>query len=94
METNDLAQTRDSVADSIRDYLSHNFLFSERGFEYGDDASFLEHGIVDSFGFAELLNWVEEKFSISVADDEIVPDNFDSVSKLTAFILAKQTGGA
>ena len=87
-------ETYDAVAAKIRDYLSQNFLFSEQGFEYEDDASFLELGIIDSFGFVELLHWVEEEFSISVADDEIVPDNFDSVRKLTSFILGKQSGGA
>ena len=68
-------------------------MFSEQGFEYEDDASFLELGIIDSFGFMELLHWVEEEFSISVADDELVPDNFDSVRKLSSFILGKQSGG-
>ena len=83
----------DAVAAQIRDYLSRNFLFSEQGFQYEDDASFLELGIIDSFAFMELLHWVEEEFSISVADDEVVPDNFDSVRKLSSFILGKQSGG-
>jgi acyl carrier protein len=86
-------ETYDAVANKIREYLSQNFLFSDHGFTYEDDASFLELGIVDSFGFMELLHWVEHEFSISVADDELVPDNFDSVSKLSSFILGKQSGG-
>ena len=83
----------DAVAAKIRDYLSRNFLFSEQGFQYEDDASFLELGIIDSFAFVELLHWVEKEFSISVADDEVVPDNFDSVRKLSSFILGKQSAG-
>ena len=86
-------ETYDGVANKIRDYLSRNFLFSEQGFTYEDDASFLELGIIDSFGFMELLHWVGHEFSISVADDELVPDNFDSVRKLSSFILGKQSGG-
>ena len=93
METYDTVETYDIVAAKIREYLSRNFLFSENGFEYEDDASFLELGIIDSFGFAELLHWVEEEFSISVADDEIVPDNFDSLRKLSSFILGKKSDG-
>ena len=77
----------------IRDYLSQNFLFSDEGFKYEDDASFLELGIIDSFGFMELLQWVEHEFSIPVADDELVPDNFDSVRKLSSFILGKKSDG-
>ncbi len=87
-------ETYEAVAAKIRDYLSRNFLFSDHGFEYDDDASFLELGIIDSFGFMELLQWVQEGFSISVADDELVPDNFDSIRKLSSFILGKKSGGA
>ncbi|MFA5054395.1 MAG: acyl carrier protein [Parcubacteria group bacterium] len=83
----------DAVAVKIREYLSRNFLFSDEGFDYADDASFLELGIIDSFAFIELLHWVEEEFSISVADDELVPDNFNSVRKLSSFIIGKQSGG-
>jgi acyl carrier protein len=87
-------KTYDTVAAHIRDYLSRNFLFSDQGFQYDDDASFLVLGIIDSFAFVELLHWVEQEFCISVADDELVPDNFDSVRKLSSFILGKQSGGA
>ena len=86
-------ETYDAIAFKIRDYLSRNFLFSDQGFQYEDDASFLELGIIDSFAFVELLQWVEEEFGISVADDELVPDNFDSVCKLSSFILGKRSGG-
>jgi len=86
-------ETYDAVAIKIRGYLSRNFLFSDHGFEYEDDASFLELGIIDSFAFVELLHWVEGAFSIAVADDELIPDNFDSVRKLCSFILGKKSGG-
>lgn len=85
-------ETHDTVALSIRDYLSKNFLFSDQSFAYEDTASFLELGIIDSYGFMELLHWVEEEFGISVADDELIPDNFDSVEKLSSFVLGKQGG--
>jgi acyl carrier protein len=86
-------ETNDVVAAKIRDYLSQNFLFSDDGFNYGDDESFLELGVIDSFGFVELLAFVHEEFGISVADEELVPDNFDSVNKLTSFI-GRKRGGA
>ena len=86
-------ETHDAVATKIRAYLSRNFLFSDQGFQYEDDASFLELGIIDSFGFLELLHWVEHEFGISVADDELLPDNFDSVCKLSSFIILKQGPG-
>ena len=84
-------ETYDTVAAKIRDYLSRNFLFSDQGYQYEDDASFLELGVIDSFAFVELLHWAEEAFCISVDDDELVPDNFDSVRKLSSFILGKKS---
>jgi acyl carrier protein len=73
----------------IREYVSHNLLFSDNGFEYHDDDSFLQEGIVDSVGVLELVLFVEETFGISVDDQEVTPDNFDSVSKLANFISGK-----
>ena len=78
----------------IRAFIARNFLFTDGGFEYEDSASFLEAGIIDSYGFMELLHWVEEEFSMSVADDELVPDNFDSVHDLSAFIVRRKSDGA
>lgn len=73
----------------IRDYLAKNLLFSDSGFNYDDDASFLDEGIIDSLGIIELVTFVEKCFSISVADHELIPDNFDSVRKLGAYIQRK-----
>jgi acyl carrier protein len=70
-------------------YVADNFLFSENGRQLSDDASFLEEGIVDSTGVLELVMFVEEIFDITVEDEEIVPENFDSVSRLAAYVRRK-----
>lgn len=80
-----LSETSD-YSSQIRDYVAQNLLFNESGFNYGDDASFLEEGIIDSLGVIELVTFVERQFGISVEDHELVPDNFDSVSKLEAYL--------
>jgi acyl carrier protein len=77
------------VAPDIRAFLARNFLFSDKGFTYGDDASLLNEGVIDSMGIIEVVAFVEEHFGISVADQELLPENFDSVSKLSAFIISK-----
>ena len=74
------------VKDKIRKYVAENFLFSNNGFTLDDDESFLEAGVVDSLGVVELVSFVEENYKISVPDDDIVPDNFDSVDNLAAYI--------
>lgn len=77
------------IEPQIRQYLAENFLFSDDGYELEDEASFLEEGIVDSTGVLELVMFVEETFGITVQDEEIVPQNFDSVAQLAAYVQRK-----
>jgi acyl carrier protein len=79
-----------SAEDVIAGYIAENILFSRRGYPYPVDASFLENGIIDSMNVLELVMFVEEKFGIKVADNDIVPDNFDSVKKLAEFVNSKE----
>jgi acyl carrier protein len=77
----------------IREFLRDCFIL-DGGFDaLGDDASFLENGIVDSTGVLELVVFVEETFGIEVADHEVVPENFDSVNRIVAYITAKENEG-
>jgi acyl carrier protein len=77
------------VKKQIQQYIAENFLFSNNGFNLSDDASFLDEGVIDSTGTLELVTFVEETFHITVADDEIVPENFDSVNSLVAYVQRK-----
>jgi acyl carrier protein len=54
-----------------------------------DDTSFLDEGILDSTGVIELVAFVEETFGFRIEDEEIQPDNFDSVNKLLVFVESK-----
>lgn len=76
--------------EKIREYIAKNLLFSDNGFAYDDDDSFLEEGIVDSLGIMELVMFVEGTFSVTVEDYDITPDNFDTVNKLALYIQSKQ----
>jgi acyl carrier protein len=73
----------------IRNYILENFLFSDNTEQLPYDASFLEEGVVDSTGVLELVMFVEETFSVTVEDEEIVPDNFDSVKQLAYYVRLK-----
>ena len=66
----------------IRRFIIENFLYWQDDNTLGDNISFLEKGLIDSTGILELVSFVEEKYEISVADEELVPDNFDSIKKL------------
>ena len=78
------------IESTIRDFVSRNLLFLEGGFPFGDDASFLDEGIVDSVGVLELVNFVGEHFSLDVGGDDVTPENFDSVNRLARFIRQRQ----
>ena len=78
-----------TVKDQIKQYIAENFLFSDDGYQLSESASFLEEGIVDSTGVLELVMFVEETFAIVVEDEEIVPENFDSVAQLAGYVQRK-----
>lgn len=76
------------IKSTIYEFLVDNFLFG-KPFTINDDESLLENGIIDSAGVLSLVVFLEDEFSISVEDDEIDPENLDSVENLVKFILSK-----
>ncbi len=78
------------IVATIRHYILENFMFTDDESQLRDDASFLEEGIIDSTGVLELVAFVEETFGIAVEDEEIVPENLDSVERMTRYIRSKR----
>ena len=74
-----------TVQQELRTYIVDNILFGD-GAKLDNDVSFQESGILDSTGFLELITFVEERFGIAIADRELVPENFDTVHKLSDFV--------
>lgn len=72
--------------DTIRSFIFENFLFDADETALNNNDSFLEQGIIDSTGVLELVNWLEETYGIQVDDMELIPENLDSVNRLSAFI--------
>ncbi|HZU38293.1 MAG TPA: acyl carrier protein [Gemmataceae bacterium] len=75
---------------TIHDFVVSTFLFDNG--DVADDASLLGEGIMDSTGVLELVLFVEETFGIRVADDEILPENFDSIARIAVYV-ARKGGG-
>jgi acyl carrier protein len=72
----------------IREFIIENFLFgASNGLQ--DDTSFLEEGIIDSTGVLELVTFLEENFEIQVADEELIPENLDSINNVAAYLERK-----
>lgn len=81
------------IEGQIRRYVLESFLFTTDESRLDSQASFLEEGVIDSTGILELVAFVEETFEIEVNDEEILPEHFDSVAKLAAFVRSKRDGG-
>ena len=80
--------------DKLRKFIIENFLFGNENATLDDGESFLDSGIIDSTGILEVVGFLEDEFEFEVMDEELVPDNFDSVDKLVAYIAKKmQTAG-
>ena len=77
----------------VREFIVENFLFGD-GEVLKEDTSFMEEGIIDSTGILELVFFLEETFSISVEDDELVPENMDSLRNVAGFIDRKLNAGS
>ena len=77
-----------SNADIIRNYIVENFLFGDDN-DLQDDTSFLDEGIMDSTAALELVDFIEKEFSITVDDEEVIPDNLDSIQNVVNFLKEK-----
>ena len=76
------------LKNKIRQFIVENFLFGQdNGLK--DDTSFLDEGIIDSTGILELVSFLEEEFSISVEDEELIPENLDSIMNVVAYLERK-----
>lgn len=79
-----------SSEEKIREFILENYLFTDDQSELNNDDSFLDQGILDSTGILEIIFFIEDEFGIKIKDDEMVPDNLDSVNRIVAFIKRKQ----
>jgi acyl carrier protein len=81
-----------SFVSEIREFIIENFLFGD-GDRLGDDTSFMEEGIIDSTGILELIMFVEKTYGLKIEDDELIPENLDSLQNIASFLERKLSGG-
>lgn len=78
-----------TVTDRIRDFVMGKFpLARKRGIKDADPL--LESGLVDSMGVLEIVGFLESEFGFQVSDDELTPENFKNIERLTAFVAERQ----
>ena len=76
------------LCNTIRAFVIDNFLFGDAG-DLKNDASLLDEGIIDSTGILELVAFLEEQYEIRIEDEEMIPENLDSIDHISDFIKRK-----
>lgn len=77
-------------ASEVRSFVSETFFVDD----FADDDSFLQTGIIDSTGMMELVAFLERQFGIKIADEELVPENLDSLANVCQFVSRKNAQAA
>jgi len=83
--------TRPEIAAKVRGFITSNFYVASPE-ALSDEASLLDQGLVDSTGVLEIIGFLEDSFGVKVADDEMIPDNLDSIARIAAFVERKSQG--
>ena len=73
----------------IRKFISSDLVTGENGRNIQDDDSLITSGVIDSMGIISLLGFVEDKFSIEISSDELLPENFETLSTITDLVTRK-----
>jgi acyl carrier protein len=81
--------TAQQITSRVRGFIIEQFLLNTDNGDLANDISFLETGIVDSTGILEIIAFLEETYGISIEDEELVPENLDSVNNVVSFIERK-----
>jgi len=77
-----------NFAQEVRQFIVSNFLYGQER-SFSNDDSFMGEGIVDSTGVLQLVEFLEETYGITVEDEELIPENLDSLNNLLAYLARK-----
>lgn len=79
----------EEIKSKVKSFIVYNFLFGdENGLQ--ERTSFLDEGIVDSMGILELVEFLKEEFFVTIEDEELLPENLDSIGNVARFVMMKQ----
>ena len=81
------------VKEKVKTFIRESFLFDSKA-QLEDGDSLLEKGIIDSTGVLEMVLYLEEEFGIKIEDEELIPENLDSVLNIEALVKRKNGSGS
>ena len=77
------------ISHAVRRFIAENFLFRDEADAIAHDASLLDAGIIDSTGVLELVCFLETAFGIQIADQDMLPENLDSIRAISNYVSRK-----
>ena len=81
------------IIGEVRAFLKENFMLDE-AVKIEEGTSFMDNHILDSTGFIELITFIEERYGVTVGDEEMVPENFDSLRNIAGYLGRKRAAAA
>lgn len=81
------------INERVRQFIAENFYVANAA-ELAGEASLIATGVIDSTGVLELISFLESEYGISIADDEVTPENLETIDSITRFVTAKQKQSA
>ncbi len=85
-----MSVTEAEIADETRRYITENFLYARPDRVVAEDEHLMERGIVDSMGMMELIGFLEDRFGVQPADEEITEQNFATLRRIAAYVARKR----
>ncbi|MEW5977962.1 MAG: acyl carrier protein [Acidobacteriota bacterium] len=79
----------EKIISEVRDYIVNRILIGVGDGQLGPDDSFLQRGILNSTGVLDLVSFLEETYSIQCTDEEITPENLDSLNRIGVYVHQK-----
>ena len=84
--------TPSEIQQQIARFMSQTFLF-EFAHEVTSETDLFDSGLIDSFGFVQLVEFVEREFSVKLSDDDLASSETATLSGITRLVVASQTHG-
>ena len=79
-----------SLAEDLKRFIVSELLFEHESVAIADNTDLFGQGLVDSLGLMRLVEHLEQQYRLTVADDELEPDNFATIARLTEFVERKR----
>jgi len=79
----------EQIERDLRQFVIENFLYGDTGKHFANDDSFLEKGLIDSMSIVTLVAHIQQRYAVHLTNEELTPENLDSVCRLAGFVQGK-----